>query len=206
MNRKSSLFASVLLLAIASSAPAILIAPPNVPLRAFGDQHDWIVLEPMGYPLGDTRDFIIVPAGFVTDLASIPPELWSFGLTPTGKYGRAAIVHDYLYWTQRCTPEEANRLLVIAMKESDVGVVDENVIYAGVSVGGNSAWKSNAQEKKDGKPRILPPDWRNPPAANISWLEYRQKAFKAGVRDEPVYDDGSYCHYGDSFDVPKRNK
>lgn len=36
-----------------------------------------------------------VPAGFVTDLASVPRWLWSF-LQPTGRYTKAAILHDWL--------------------------------------------------------------------------------------------------------------
>lgn len=36
-----------------------------------------------------------VPAGFVTDLASVPHWLWSF-LQPTGRYTKAAILHDWL--------------------------------------------------------------------------------------------------------------
>ncbi len=38
---------------------------------------------------------IEVPQGFVTDFASIPRSLWWI-LHPTGIYGSAAIVHDYL--------------------------------------------------------------------------------------------------------------
>ena len=39
----------------------------------------------------------------MTDYASIPSVLWSFGLSPHGLYSRAAVIHDYLYWTQLCT-------------------------------------------------------------------------------------------------------
>lgn len=39
---------------------------------------------------------IRVPEGFITDFASIPRALWEF-MPPTGNYGKAAVVHDYLY-------------------------------------------------------------------------------------------------------------
>src|SRR5690349_14174251 len=39
---------------------------------------------------------ITVPAGFQTDLASIPRGLWNI-LPPIGGYDKAAVVHDYLY-------------------------------------------------------------------------------------------------------------
>ena len=181
-------------------------APPSVPKNAFGDERNFILLEPMGYVIGDTNDFIIVPAGFVTDLASIPQAFWSMGLTPQGQYSRAAIIHDYLYWSQKCTRDQADRLLVVAMKESQVGTFDQKVIYEGVHLGGQSAWEQNASEKRQGKPRILPPDWRYPPPPNINWDDYRKKAIEAGVVEEAVFDRGAYCHYGDSLDVPQRSK
>ncbi|MFM7610889.1 MAG: DUF1353 domain-containing protein, partial [Alphaproteobacteria bacterium] len=91
----------------------------------------WIVLEDMIYVMGASRDTIIVPKGFVTDFSSIPKPLWSIGLSPMGRYSRAAIVHDDLYWSQGCTREQADRLLLIAMKESNVGAFDQRVIYQG---------------------------------------------------------------------------
>src|SRR5689334_1061409 len=74
--------------------------PPSVPLLGVGDDRTWIVVTPLEYRIGDTTDKIVVPAGFVTDLASIPRAFWGppFFLTPAGQYSRAAIIHDYLYW------------------------------------------------------------------------------------------------------------
>lgn len=43
----------------------------------------------------------IVPAGFITDGASIPKFLWLFGFDPFALNTlRAAIIHDYLYKTK----------------------------------------------------------------------------------------------------------
>ena len=39
---------------------------------------------------------ITVPAGFITDFASVPWPFWSF-IRPWGKWGKAAVLHDYLY-------------------------------------------------------------------------------------------------------------
>lgn len=38
---------------------------------------------------------VTVPAGFLTDGASIPRALWSFA-SPIGRHAQAAILHDYL--------------------------------------------------------------------------------------------------------------
>jgi len=69
------------------------------PLRVeFIDGRSWRVLQEFDYQVvfGDEGTTIRVPAGFITDFASIPRALWSF-MIPTGKYGKAAVVHDYLY-------------------------------------------------------------------------------------------------------------
>jgi len=43
----------------------------------------------------DSGIVVEVPVGYVTDFASIPRFLWSL-LPPIGKYGKAAVVHDFL--------------------------------------------------------------------------------------------------------------
>ena len=42
-----------------------------------------------------SRDDIVVPAGFITDLASTPRFAWAF-FPRWGRYAEAAVVHDYL--------------------------------------------------------------------------------------------------------------
>jgi len=43
---------------------------------------------------------IVVPAGFLTDFASVPRFFWRI-FPPIGDYWRSAILHDYLY-SQAC--------------------------------------------------------------------------------------------------------
>ena len=42
---------------------------------------------------------INIRAGFVTDFASVPWPFWSF-IRPWGNWGKAAVVHDWLYQKQ----------------------------------------------------------------------------------------------------------
>ena len=59
----------------------------------------WTLREGFCYWTGDKAgdgDCISVPAGFVTDFASVPRPLWDV-YPPTGLYGKAAVIHDYLY-------------------------------------------------------------------------------------------------------------
>lgn len=57
----------------------------------------WQLLEPLRYEAGEEGSgrWIVVPAGFSFDGASVPRWLWAL-LPATGRYFRAAAVHDYL--------------------------------------------------------------------------------------------------------------
>lgn len=70
------------------------------------------LLEPLMWRLGaaTSPEAIVVPAGFVTDFASIPRALWSI-FPPLGPWARPAIVHDFLYATKgTCRWEGVTRL------------------------------------------------------------------------------------------------
>jgi hypothetical protein len=160
------------------------------------------VAEDMNYVIGSTMDKIVVPKGFVTDFASIPQPFWSMGLSPYGQYGRAAVVHDFLYWTQACTRPQSDRLLLIAMKESSVALFDESMIYEGVNVGGEPAWKANAAERNAGLPRVVPERYLRPADPNVDWPTYRQMLVNQGVKDPAFEQNPAYCVYGNSTNVP----
>lgn len=117
------------------------------------DGHNWRVIQPFyydtavslrGLPIGPPPEEctrIRVPAGFVTDFASIPRALWSL-LPPTGKYGRAAVIHDLLYRTPGlATRGEADRVLLEAAKVCGCGWLVCSTIYAGVRAGGWLSYK-----------------------------------------------------------------
>ena len=94
-----------------------------------------------------------VPVGFATDYASIPRALWSF-LPPTGTYAAAAVIHDWLYWTQTTTREEADQVFREAMLVSCVGAAKRAVIFRAVRMFGGAAWRANAAAKARGVRRI----------------------------------------------------
>ncbi|EEH9150712.1 DUF1353 domain-containing protein, partial [Salmonella enterica subsp. enterica serovar Kentucky] len=75
----------------------------------------WRVYEPFEFYLSsDNSDAIEVPAGFVTDLASVPRIFWTL-LPPDGKYAKAAIIHDYMYDNALRTKKEADRIFLDGM-------------------------------------------------------------------------------------------
>lgn len=56
---------------------------------------EYHLLEPLTY-YDDEAGSVTVPAGYVTDLASVPRfALWF--LPSNGRYARAAVIHDWLY-------------------------------------------------------------------------------------------------------------
>ena len=176
-----------------------IIEPPVT--KEFADGRDWMIFETIEYSIGNSCVKIIVPKGFVTDYASIPKPLWSFGLPPHGKYGKAAIIHDYLYWKQDCTRKQADNLLLIAMKESGVSTLQQSEIYHGVSAGGESAWESNKKDRAAGLIKIIPCDrWNLPP--DISWPDYRKQLRDLGVKEPSSTEKPAYCSFGDSTNVP----
>lgn len=112
---------------------------------------------------------VVVPAGFVTDLASIPRIFWS--LLPTdGIYTFPAIVHDYLYWTQKYPRETADIVFRYGMADMKVSTVAASAIYTAVRVGGGSAWADNAKLKMAGEMRLLR---EFPDSPTTTWSEWK---------------------------------
>lgn len=76
------------------------------------------VAESFRYYLGEkyTDQWVFVPAGMLTDLASTPKIVWNI-LPPSGKYGAAAIVHDRLCNTLQIT--QAGKAVEISREKAD---------------------------------------------------------------------------------------
>jgi hypothetical protein len=172
-----------------------------VPQWEFADGMHQVLAAPMTYEVGASGLSIVVPAGFVHDNASVPSPLWSF-LPPHGRYGKAAIVHDYLYWAQSCTRRQADNLLMLAMKESGVPRVRRAAVYRGVRVGGGSAYRANRRARDAGGIRVIPAEYRELPAT-ATWAEYEATLRAAGVSDPEFPVQPGYCRLGDSVDVPE---
>ena len=97
---------------------------------------------------------VTVPNGFVTDFASIPQIFWSI-LKPDGLYAYAAVVHDYLYWTQSTSRDAADTILKLAMEDFNVAGATVTAIYEAVNWFGGRAWDENKRLKSNGEKRIL---------------------------------------------------
>jgi uncharacterized protein DUF1353 len=152
-----------------------------VALKFFTDFHDAMLVEDMPYSIGDSGDQLVVPAGFVTDLASIPVAVRPI-FEGDQSYQYPAIVHDYLYWKQSRPKDEADKIFLMAMEECGVGAAKRHTIYEAVHLFGQSAWEANWREKNvQHLPKIIPRKYRHFPAM-VSWADYRKFLYAKGVR------------------------
>ncbi len=112
------------------------------------DGRTWIVLSDFGYEVGKvgSGDVINVPIGFHTDFASIPRPLWVI-FPRWGKYGNAAVIHDWLYWDQPRSREAADDILLKAMGDLKVSPWQKYPIYWAVRLGGWWAWWRNPSKR-----------------------------------------------------------
>lgn len=97
--------------------------------------------------IGDNALTVCVPSGFVTDFASIPRVFWTI-LPPTGRYSRAAVIHDYLYVSQEKSKKYADVMFYKAMKDCGVKSYVRRVMFWAVRYFGQAAWNKNNKIKQ----------------------------------------------------------
>ena len=152
------------------------IDPPPAPfVRGFADGSNWMLQSPLIQEIGKNgRYFVIVPRGFVTDFASIPQPLQILHANISiGRYGNAAVVHDYLYWRQDCTREQSDNILATAMMEAGVSFLERQLIYQSVRQFGQAAWDGNRRAREAGLIRTVGPPNDQPPPTG-TWDKYRE--------------------------------
>lgn len=174
-------------------------APPLVTVTPFADSRHFIVERDTVFRIAGSEQPIVVPAGFVTDFASVPRAFWS-GLSPHGQYSRAAVLHDFLYWTQSCTRAQADRLFLLMMKQSGVSPADRQTIYRTARAAGEGGWLRNRAARDAGLVRVIPDGHRDVPATAI-WPVYRQHLRDAGVRPPPIEPGAPYCGLAENLRV-----
>lgn len=135
---------------------------------------------PMKWTTNKPPTSIIVPEGFVTDLASIPRLFWSL-IPRDGSYADAAIIHDFLYWNQNTTRREADQIFLLAMRDLEVARETSHAIYSAVrSYFGEIAWENNRKLKKEGESRVLSSFPNNPAIKWINWKKDPSNLVRTG--------------------------
>jgi hypothetical protein len=102
--------------------------------------HDWRIDDEFAYTASDGTK-ITVPGGTITDGASIPRLFWRMiGGPMTGKFRRAAVVHDYLYSTHKLSREKSDWIFLDAMRTDGVSWWKRRAMWAAVRSFGEIPW------------------------------------------------------------------
>lgn len=127
-------------------APLLILDRPGAayPYRLASD---WVYLWP-GLPSRGWRPAdIVVPAGFRTDLLSIPRILWPL-LAPTGPGAPAALPHDWLYAIGEGPRERADRIFLDAQLDSGCPRWLAELRYRAVRLAGGPTWRDYDPEER----------------------------------------------------------
>lgn len=142
---------------------SILVVSP------FADGTYWYLREDLRW-LSAANEEYVVPKGFVTDFASIPRPLW--WLFPKwARYGNAAVVHDFNYWTQECDRKTADRAMAEGMQDLGVGKLTRSIMYFFLRIFGGFAWRSNRKKREAGKIRVIT---EFPSDPLLTWDDYQK--------------------------------
>ena len=120
------------------------------------DGATWVIMRDFGYDVGaeGSADHINVAIGFQTDFATIPRPFWAI-LPRWGRYGNAAVIHDWLYWTHDRPRQTADVIFLEAMGVLGVNALVKYGLYGAVRLFGWLAWYRNEADRTAGFDRVL---------------------------------------------------
>lgn len=123
------------------------------------DGRKWRLFRQFTYHIGSrySQRKITVPEGFVTDFASVPFFAWCL-IPKWGKYGKAAVVHDYLYQYGALSRKQADEVFREAMGILGVVPWRRFLMYWAVRLFGWAAYRERAQELLPANNAIAPYD------------------------------------------------
>jgi hypothetical protein len=106
----------------------------EIPALDLHGSSDWRIDERdrLVYRSAYWRELIIVPPGFVTDLASIP-RIFRALIPQNGKHRLAAIVHDYLCREKVLDRRLADWIFLEAMEVLEVNWLQRRIMYYAVA-------------------------------------------------------------------------
>jgi hypothetical protein len=109
-------------------------------LSPLGDGKTFIIRTEFSFYCSDNPDEIItVPIGFITDGASVP-RIFQSVIPRWGTYGKAAILHDFLYRDKAFARCRCDAIMKDAMNTLQVSKWQKFIIYTSIRVFGWGSW------------------------------------------------------------------
>lgn len=106
------------------------------------DKDMWLLLEPVIYE-GRKQRFE-VPAGFMTDFASVP-QAFTWLIPRYGIYTKAAVLHDYLCVEKPVNRSDADGIFRRVMRELEVSFLRRWIMWAAVRAGSSLSHASTGE-------------------------------------------------------------
>ncbi|MCP1500645.1 hypothetical protein J2Y86_005352 [Pseudomonas migulae] len=103
----------------------------------------WDLVRPLFFVTANGRP-VTVPAGYRTDLASVPRPVWWLVPRDDELARRPAVVHDYIYTnlTRKFTKAEADLVFYDALLEEGMPKPLAWLMYTAVRIGGRGNWSA----------------------------------------------------------------
>lgn len=115
----------------------------DITLTHIPDRSSWNVTADIIYYSERYLWCVIVPAGFNTDLASIPRYVWWLIPRDDRHIVDGAVIHDYLYRDGSCTRAQADMILRDAIRERQGKYWYRAIVWSFVRIFGAKAWASH---------------------------------------------------------------
>ncbi len=129
--------------------------PENLVLRKLNGRA-WALAAPFRYRSTTLARWIEVPAGFETDLASVP---WfaRWYVSVDGDHTKPALIHDFLYSESSAgafpgvTRRDADRVFLEALAVRGVAPIRRHILHAAVRIGGGKSFRADRVKKQRGR-------------------------------------------------------
>lgn len=129
-------------------------------IRAFPDDKRWLILSPLVYESKILQMRITVPAGYITDLASVPRvpvAYWFWG----GRAHHESVPHDFMYALHPVSKRLVDDVFEEAMIARGKSWFVRKPMLWGVRIGGGSSYRNGPEKFK-----------KENPGLSVQYLEY----------------------------------
>jgi hypothetical protein len=109
--------------------------------------HEALIYQPSLIFEGSVIGTITVPAGAVSDFASVPRFFWRIVSPIDADVRLPALVHDYLYTTQLWPKKVADLIFREALIAHGAPAWKRTAMYQAVNWCGGKAWRDHTEEK-----------------------------------------------------------